>query len=64
LELLRSFNSLLKSDVTDNPVTVHENLIEMGGFPSTPGRFTIDKNLGKNSQFGIYVENAEDHLVK
>ena len=30
----------------------------------TEGTFNIDKSLGKNTQFGIYVADPEDHLIK
>ena len=28
------------------------------------GNFLIDSTLGRDTQFGIYVEDEEDHLIK
>ena len=44
---------------------VHEKLVKMsdsGG--ATTGAFSVDPNLGHNTKFGVYVEDAEDHLIK
>ena len=36
----------------------------MNGYASTTGHFIIDSTLGKDTEFGIYVEDEEDHLIK
>ena len=43
---------------------VHEELIEMNGYSSSRGSFTIDATLGRDTKFGIYVDDEEDHLIK
>ena len=43
---------------------VHEELKEMNGYSSSKGRFTIDATLGRETNFGIYVDDEEDHLIK
>ena len=46
------------------PVVVHEELKEMNGYTSSKGSFTIDATLGRETSFGIYVDDEEDHLIK
>ena len=36
----------------------------MNGYSSSKGRFTIDATLGRETNFGIYVDDEEDHLIK
>ncbi len=34
------------------------------GHSSSIGRFTVDTTLGRDTTFGIYVDDEEDHLIK
>ena len=45
---------------------VHEKLVKMSddSIGATTGKFNVDPNLGHNTKFGVYVEDAEDHLIK
>ncbi len=44
---------------------VHEKLAKMdGSHRKTTGKFRIDPNLGRNTKFGVYVEDVEGHLIK
>jgi hypothetical protein len=31
---------------------------------TSTGNFLIDSTLGRDTEFGIYVEDAEEHLIK
>ena len=46
------------------PIVVYEKLIEMNGYSSSKGSFTIDATLGRDTKFGIYVDDEEAHLIK
>lgn len=62
--LMHAFSGLLVDEQPKLPVVVHEELIEMTGYSSSTGRFTIDTTLGRDTKFGIYVDDEEDHLIK
>ena len=68
VDLMHAFSGLLTTDtekpLPDLPVNVHENLIPMTGYPETSATFTVDTTLGRDTSFGIYVEDEEDHLIK
>ena len=36
----------------------------MNGYSSSKGSFIIDATLGRQTNFGIYVDDEEDHLIK
>ena len=46
------------------PVMVHKQHVESGDVSSTFGTFTVDSDLGRDTEFGIYVEDDEDHQIK
>ena len=46
------------------PVTVHQRHVTSGDGASTFGSFTLDTDLGRDTEFGIYVEDDEDHQIK
>ena len=46
------------------PIVVHEELKTMNGYTSSRGHFAIDATLGRETSFGIYVDDEEDHLIK
>ena len=66
VNLMHAFTDLLSSESqTHLPIGIHEKLIAMTGFANTgPDDFTIDTTLGRETTFGIYVEDEEDHLIK
>jgi hypothetical protein len=51
-------------DPSDLPVTVHHQAITRSQAWSSEGQFLIDKMLGKNTIFGIFVEDDENHHIK
>ena len=48
---------------TEIPEMVHQEAF-LGDSGITTGNFLIDSTLGRDTQFGIYVEDEEDHLIK
>ena len=46
------------------PVTLHQRHVESGTGSSTFGTFVLDSDLGRDTEFGIYVEDDEDHQIK
>eukprot|EP00090_Calanus_glacialis_P046038 TRINITY_DN8846_c0_g1_i15.p1 TRINITY_DN8846_c0_g1~~TRINITY_DN8846_c0_g1_i15.p1 ORF type:complete len:761 (-),score=183.82 TRINITY_DN8846_c0_g1_i15:95-2296(-) len=51
-------------DPSDLPVTVHHQAITRSQSWSSEGQFFIDKMLGRDTVFGIFVEDDEDHQIK
>ena len=37
---------------------------QMNGYASTSGRFTVDASLGRDTTFGVYVDDEDDHLIR
>lgn len=64
VNLMHAFTNLLRETSTHLPIGIHEELIPMTGYDSSSGTFTIDTTLGRETTFGIYVEDEEDHLIK
>ncbi len=67
LDLMDAFSGLLRGEAgatEEAPVTVHRNVIQMSGYASTSGRFTVDASLGRDTTFGVYVDDEDDHLIK
>ena len=65
VDLMHAFSLLLPtSGPTTPPVIIHENLIEMNGYSSSTGQFVVDETLGRDTRFGIYVDDEEDHLIR
>ena len=48
---------------TEIPELVHKEGF-LGQTGVSTGSFLIDSTLGRDTQFGIYVEDEEDHLIK
>lgn len=61
--LMDAFSALLRGQEL-MPRVIHKDVIQMNGYSSTTGSFTVDPSLGKNTKFGIFVEDEEDHLIK
>ena len=63
-----AFADILSSDArypTETPVQVHRQVY--GGISSEPvtvGNFLIDSTLGRDTLFGIYVEDEEEHRIR
>ncbi len=50
---------------TEIPELVHRSeFIVDSGSASSSGSFLIDSTLGRDTEFGIYVEDVEEHLIK
>ena len=47
-----------------HPVTLHQRHVRSGAGESTYGSFILDTDLGRDTEFGIYVEDDEDHQIK
>merc|ERR1719362_1685665 len=66
VSLNEAYADLLKTDAK-NPAEIPE-LVYQEAFSGTTGvssgNFLIDSTLGRDTQFGIYVEDEEDHLIK
>lgn len=53
------------SDDSANAVTVHHEITRVSALnKESSGSFLIDSSLGRNTQFGILVEDEEDHLIE
>ena len=62
-----AFTEVLRSDArypTEMPVTVHEQEFPGGTSPAATGTFLIDYTLGRDTLFGIYVEDEEEHRIR
>ncbi len=68
VKLNEAFADVLRSDArypTEMPELVHkEAFIGESGTGVSSGNFLIDSTLGRDTLFGIYVEDEEDHLIK
>ena len=62
-ELVRALGELVEGGTRE--VVVEEQLVTVRGEGSiTEGSFLVDGTLGRDTQFGIYVEDEEEHLVR
>ena len=69
VRLNEAFADILRSDArypTEIPELVYKQEFVGGDLQaaSTAGNFLIDSTLGRDTQFGIYVEDEEEHLIK
>lgn len=65
VSLTEAFTDILRSDSvypTEMPETVHKKGF-VGDYPSK-GSFIVDHTLGRDTEFGIFVENVEEHRIK
>ena len=64
--ILESLMTILQADEdSDNNFLVHKNEhFTNNNILSTEGSFRLDPWLGRDTHFGIYVPNTEDHLVR
>ncbi|TRY61771.1 hypothetical protein TCAL_12265 [Tigriopus californicus] len=66
-QLISAFQEVLRLDSespSEIPVRVHTELAFRTNPLLTRGKFTIDTTLGRSSQFGILVNDADDHFMK
>merc|ERR1719273_1429824 len=73
VDLNAAFADVLHSDAlypTEIPELVHKEAFSLPDRSqgmqtlSSTGNFLIDSALGRDTQFGIYVEDEEEHLIK
>ena len=48
---------------TESPVQVHRRGFFSGGESSSSGQFLLDSSLGRDTLFGVYVEDEEEHRI-
>ena len=62
-----AFSSILRQESiypTEIPELVHQAEYYSGDEGLSEGRFIIDATLGRDTMFGIYVKDEEDHLIR
>ena len=69
VKINEAFTSILRSDArypSELPELVYKQVIAENDSVTglTSGSFLIDSTLGRDTQFGIYVEDEEEHLIK
>lgn len=66
-DLNNAFSRILEDDSiapAETPQIVHKAEHYSGDANNSKGNFVIDETLGRDTLFGIYVEDEEDHLIK
>ena len=66
-DLNMAFAQILKDESvspTETSEIVHKGEHYSGDASNSKGTFIIDETLGRDTVFGIYVEDEEDHLIK
>ena len=65
VSILDYLTVILQTGARDNTYLVHKNEhFTTSRNLTTRGSFRLDAWLGQNTQFGVYVPNTEDHLIK
>merc|ERR1719461_590320 len=59
-EHLRNILAVDNSDSANYPVTLYQKYITSNNSNAVNGTFLIDADLGRDTEFGIYVEDDED----
>ena len=63
LKIIRALGDI--NDDLNSAVIIHQEITNVTDFKSeSSGTFLIDRSLGRNTQFGILVEDDEDHLIQ
>ena len=65
--LNRAFADILHAETkypTETPEMVHKKTFFSGSGGSSSGTFLIDSTLGRDTEFGIFVQDEEDHMIK
>ena len=66
-DLNKAFSQILKDEnihPSESAETVHVAEYYSSDMDESDGAFIIDSSLGRDTIFGIYVEDEEDHLIK
>jgi hypothetical protein len=64
-DLILSLREVVSVDSSAVPVTVHSlEATRPEGVLTTGGAFLIDSTLGRDTRFGVFVEDDEDHRIK
>ena len=66
-QIMESFQNLRRLDTKfpfEIPVTVYSKITTREEGLVTRGNFTIDSTLGRDTLFGIIVDDVEDHFIK
>ena len=64
IEVLRHVMEIDCQDEANQPVTIHQSFISSDNNEPTNGTFLVGSDLGRNTEFGIYVEDDEEHQIK
>ena len=51
-------------DLANHPLTIYRQLVSRTDSEPSLGSFTVDASLGRQTEFGVYVEDDEDHQIK
>ena len=66
-QLNRAFSGILRAESvhpTESPELVHRAEFYSSDGDTSSGQFVIDPTLGRDTLFGIYVKDEEDHLIR
>lgn len=64
IEHLRNIVAVDNNESENYPVTLYQKYITSDNNEPINGTFLIDADLGRDTEFGIYVEDDEDHQIK
>ena len=64
IENLRNIIALDNNESANYPVTLYHKYITSDNSEAINGTFLIDADLGRDTEFGIFVEDDEDHQIK
>ena len=63
LKIIRALHDI--NDDSNSAVIIHQEITNVtDSTVESSGTFLIDSSLGRNTQFGILVEDEEDHLIQ
>ena len=57
-------NIFFLQDLANHPLTIYRQLVSRSDSEPSLGSFTVDASLGRQTEFGVYVEDDEDHQIK
>ena len=64
IEYLRNIIALDNNEKANYPVTLYHQYFTSDNSDAINGTFLIDADLGRDTEFGIYVEDNEEHQIK
>ena len=60
--MIKSLRGIVKQDTSEVCQTLHTNMVSnLPGTTVTTGEFFVDSFLGRDTKFGVFVEDEEDH---